>query len=177
MVLWEAGRRWDAVRTTATVARWAFEMLDVSESCAAIIDPYAATTYWLLPAGQAAESPHWDRLGRHVAVLGPGPGTHYVGIPSPHRRSGPGVHWRLPVGWSGRYLAQPYYLGAVLASAVRFAHGPQALTPACPVCADEPPRTTPLPPHGEPGICRAEAGLGSEHPGRSYRSCLRRAAE
>ncbi|WP_459248233.1 hypothetical protein [Streptomyces youssoufiensis] len=113
----------------------------MSERCAAIVDPLTAATYWLVPAGQASVVPQWERLGRHVALLGPGPGTHYVGVPSAHRNTGPGLHWRLPVDWSGRYLAEPRHLGAILASAVRFAHGAAALSSPCPVCVGKPSRT------------------------------------
>lgn len=151
VALLPAGRRWDAVRTSTVVARRAFEMLDVSERCAAIVDPLTAAAYWLVPAGQASVVPQWERLGRHVALLGPGPGTHYVGVPSAHRNTGPSLHWRLPVDWSGRYLAEPHHLGAVLASAVRFAHGAAALSSPCPVCVGESSRTREAPAGRRPG--------------------------
>ncbi|MFD4995003.1 hypothetical protein [Streptomyces buecherae] len=172
VALLPAGRRWDAVRTSMVVARRAFEMLDVSERCAAIVDPLTAAAYWLVPAGQASVVPQWKRLGRHVALLGPGPGTHYVGVPSALRHAGPGLHWRLPRDWSGRYLVQPQHLGAILASAVRFAHGAVALSSPCPVCEGEASRTEGAPAGDRPGpaeltACCLEANSACDHAARS----------
>lgn len=91
-----------------------------------------ACAYWLVPAGDTSAYVHWERLRGHVAVLGAEPGTHYVGVPPTHHRAGPGLHWRFPADWSGRYLA-----GEVLVSAVRIAHGPDALAAQCPLCERE----------------------------------------
>ncbi|MFD4999775.1 hypothetical protein [Streptomyces buecherae] len=137
VLLLPAGCQWDAVRTASAVAKWAFQILDGTESCAAIIDERMACAYWLVPAGDTSAYVHWERLRGHVAVLGAGPGTHYVGVPPTHHRAGPGLHWRFPADWSGRYLAHPYYLGAVLASAVRIAYGPDAVIAQCPLCERE----------------------------------------
>ncbi len=74
----------------------------------------------------------------HVAVLPARPGTHYVGIPPAHRRTGPGLHWHVPHNWSGRYLTEPAYLAAALT--------PPSTPPTAPTAAGsrhDPP--TPLP--------------------------------
>ncbi|MFF5716307.1 hypothetical protein [Streptomyces buecherae] len=137
VTLLPAGCQWDAVRTSAATADAAFQILDGTENCAAIIDPRTSRTYWLLPPGETAGFAHWERLGRYVTLLAAGGGTHYIGVPPSHRRTGPGLHWRITGEWSGRYLAQPYYLGAVLTSAVFFAHGPGALPTPCALCERE----------------------------------------
>lgn len=172
VALLPAGLRWDAVRTFTVFARRAFEMLDVSERCAPIVDPLTAAAYWLVPAGQASVVPQRERLGRHVALLGPGPGTHYVGVPSAHRNTGPGLRWRLQVDWSGRYLAEPRHLCVILASAVRFAHGAAALSSPCPACVWDSARTGEAPAGGrsgpaEPVPCCLEADPACDHTARA----------
>ncbi|MBC3983580.1 hypothetical protein H8N01_13680 [Streptomyces sp. AC536] len=136
-MLLPAGCQRDAVRTSAAIADAAFQILDGTENCAAIIDPRTSSTYWLLPPGETGGFAYWERLGQYVTLLGAGSGTHYVGVPPSHRRTGPGLHWRITGEWSGRYVAQPYYLGAVLTSAVFFAHGPGALPTPCALCERE----------------------------------------
>ncbi|MBB5935851.1 hypothetical protein [Streptomyces zagrosensis] len=131
-----AGRQWDAVRVSTAVAEWAFQFLDGAEDCAAIVDPRAAWVYWLLPPHLMAAAPveQWDRLDGYVTRLTAGPAVHYLAVPPNQRRSGPGLHWRIPRHWSGRYLARPSYLSTVLATAIAFTHGLDALPQKCPIC-------------------------------------------
>ncbi|MFE6778049.1 hypothetical protein [Streptomyces sp. NPDC057702] len=137
LMLLRAGYQWDAVRTSTVIAEAAFEILDGTENCAAIVDARAGWVYWLVPVGQTAGFAHWERLNRHVTTITASCGTHFVGVPPAHRHAGPGPHWRITGEWSGRYLAQPYYLGAVLTSAVFFTYGPGALPAQCALCERE----------------------------------------
>ncbi|MER0241994.1 hypothetical protein AAHZ94_08150 [Streptomyces sp. HSW2009] len=139
VTLLPAGRHWDAVRTSLDIARAAFTILDGTENCATIVNPRIGCAYWLLPVGEAHAFEHWGRLAGHVTLTHPASPTyaHYVGVPAAHRRCGPGLHWRITGEWSGRYLAQPYYLGAVLTTAVALAHGPDALPRQCALCERE----------------------------------------
>ncbi|MFF5719748.1 hypothetical protein [Streptomyces buecherae] len=170
VVLLPAGCQWDAVRTSTAIADAAFQILDGTENCAAIIDPRTGWVYWLLPPGALAEFAHWERLEQHVSLIAAGSGTHYVGVPPSHRRTGPGLHWRITGEWSGRYLAQPYYLGAVLTSAVVFAHGPGALPAQCGLCERELEPAHAVTVHG-----RRSAGHGAPQPLSVHPACARAA--
>ncbi|MFT2018394.1 hypothetical protein ACMA1D_21520 [Streptomyces sp. 796.1] len=142
-----AGRQWDAIRTSLPIATRAFPYLHGAETCASIIDRRAHTAVWLIPPGQATNAPWewWQRLSPHVAAfpLAPEP-THiaYIGVPPAARRGGPGIHWRRPNGWTGRYVvADTELLARALAAAVTSVHGPDALARQCRVCRQTVPHT------------------------------------
>ncbi|GAA4663338.1 hypothetical protein GCM10023324_12390 [Streptomyces youssoufiensis] len=138
------GREWDAVRTSAAVATWAFNILDGRRTPAAtIIDTRNGTAIWLIPPGEAAHAPwwQWGRLQPRVTVLpSPPTGLAYVGVPAADRQAGPGLHWRVPPDWDGRYIAAPGTLAEALAPAIIAVHGPEALAMQCRVCRRAVPR-------------------------------------
>ncbi|MET7936978.1 hypothetical protein [Streptomyces sp. NPDC005322] len=106
----EVGPHWDAVRAPVPIGERALKLL--SDATGAVIADYGSM-YWLIPPGRAQ---YWRRL-RHVQALG----AHhaevtYVGVPSATRTSGPGLHWRIPVG-PGRYLTDAVQLRDALAKA------------------------------------------------------------
>ncbi|QKW51293.1 hypothetical protein [Streptomyces buecherae] len=177
VVLLPAGCQWDAVRTSTAIADAAFQILDGTENCAAIIDPRTGWVYWLLPPGALAEFAHWERLEQHVSLIAAGDGTHYVGVPPSHRRTGPGLHWRITGEWSGRYLAQPYYLGAVLTSAVVFAHGPEALPAQCELCERELEPAHAVTVHGRRGLADAAPRPLTVHPACARTARLRASSQ
>ncbi|MFF5721625.1 hypothetical protein [Streptomyces buecherae] len=170
VVVLPAGCEWDAVRASTAVASAAFQILDGTENCASIVDARAGWVYWLLPPGERGGFAHWERLGQYVTLLTAGSGTHYVGVPPSHRRAGPGLHWRITGEWSGRYLAQPYYLGAVLTSAVCLAHGPGALPGQCAWCERELDPAYAVTVHG-----RRAAGDAAPQPLSVHPACARAA--
>ncbi len=176
-MLLPAGWQWDAVRTSTVIADAAFRILDGTENCAAIIDPRTGWVYWLLPPGALGEFAHWERLEQHVSLIAAGSGTHYVGVPPSHRRTGPGLHWRITGEWSGRYLAQPYYLGAVLTSAVVFAHGPGALPAQCGLCERELDPAYAVTVHGRRAVTDALPQPLSVHPACARAARLRASSQ
>ncbi|MEU3962864.1 hypothetical protein AB0F42_24170 [Streptomyces buecherae] len=138
VTLLPTGERWDAVRTHTAIAARAFDVLDGIEGSAAIIDPHTCTAYWLLPPREAARAPweQWERLRPYVTVLPARTDTSatYLGVPPAGRHNSPGLHWRVPGGWSGQYLSRPAILSAALAPAVLAVHGADALPLRCQVC-------------------------------------------
>lgn len=173
VVLLPAGRRWDAVRAPMDIARWAFQILDGPENCAAIVDPRLSATYWLLPAGESDELTCEERLRPHITTLAGGSRTHYVGVPPAHHRTSPGPHWRIPEEWTGRYLAPARFLAAALTTAVSFTRGtdgagtgPDRAAPPlrCPVCEGELVRAEAVRVTGRLHPCESEARPLHIHP-------------
>ncbi|MFE6779984.1 hypothetical protein [Streptomyces sp. NPDC057676] len=85
----------------------------------------------------------------HVAVLPTPPaGLAYVGVPPADRQAGPGIHWRVPPHWTGRYVTDADRLAEVLAPAATAVHGPTALALQCRICWDTVPRAHAVTAHG-----------------------------
>ncbi|MER7795606.1 hypothetical protein [Streptomyces sp. NPDC097640] len=86
---------------------------------AVIENPFDRVLYWLIEPGAAAE---WDMgLLPSVQVWG---ATAYIEVPPVARTTGPGVHWRVPLGY-GRYLTDATALFAALKIATSAALGPR----------------------------------------------------
>ncbi|MEU9792866.1 hypothetical protein AB0E27_19950 [Streptomyces sparsogenes] len=111
----EVGHHWDAVRAPTVIGERALELL--GKQGGAVIADYS-TMYWLIKPGSAT---HWQRI-RQVQVLATTTAElTYMGVPPGDRRSGPGLHWHIPVG-PDRYLTDAEHLrqALLLAAVVEF---------------------------------------------------------
>ncbi|MET8183339.1 hypothetical protein [Streptomyces sp. NPDC005336] len=99
------------MRAPVAVGERALELL--GGRTGAVIADYSLV-YWLVhPQG----ADHWPRLqGVQVLTAGSAERT-YLGVPPAARKSGPGLHWRVPVG-PCRYFTYGALLYVVLARAV-----------------------------------------------------------
>jgi hypothetical protein len=108
----KVGPHWDALRAPAEIGERALELL--GDASGAVIADYGLM-YWLIPSGNAQD---WQRLQTGTQALGGhGAEVTYVGVPPAHWRSGPRLHWRVPVG-PDRYLTDPARLREALVRAI-----------------------------------------------------------
>ncbi|MER7790376.1 hypothetical protein [Streptomyces sp. NPDC097640] len=92
----------------------------LGEATGSVIEnPFDKVLYWLIALGSAAA---WDmsRLPS-IEVWG---ATAYIEVPPACRTTGPGVHWRVPLGY-GRWLTEPTALLSALKIATSAALGPR----------------------------------------------------
>ncbi|WP_319685740.1 hypothetical protein [Streptomyces sp. ME19-01-6] len=111
----EVGHHWDAVRAPKAIGERALDLL--GNRGGAVIADYSIM-YWLIRPGSAD---YWQHI-RQVQVLATTTAElTYMGMPPGHWRSGPGLHWHIPVG-PGRYLtgAEQLRQALLLAAVVEF---------------------------------------------------------
>lgn len=111
----EVGHHWDAVRAPKAIGERALDLL--GKHGGAVIADYS-TMYWLIQQGSAD---YWQRIRQvHVLTTTTAELT-FMGVPPGHCRSGPGLHWHIPVG-PGRYLtaAEQLRQALLLAAVVEF---------------------------------------------------------
>ncbi|WP_065962437.1 hypothetical protein [Streptomyces sparsogenes] len=117
----EVGHYWDAVRAPKAIGERTLELLG-KQGGAAIAD--YCTMYWLISPGSAY---YWQSI-RQVQVLTTTTAElTFMGMPPGHWRSGPGLHWRIPVG-PNRYLTDTEQLrqALLLAAVVEFGSDEEA---------------------------------------------------
>ena len=108
----EVGPYWDVLRAPVEIGERALALL--GNRSGAVIADYGLM-YWLIPSGEAQ---YWQRLYAGVQALGAHSAeVTYVGVPPAHWRSGPRLHWRVPVG-PDRYLTDPIRLREAVVRAV-----------------------------------------------------------
>lgn len=111
----KVGHHWDAVRAAKTIGERALDLL--GKQSGAVIADYS-TMYWLIQPGSAH---YWQRI-RQVHVLATTTAElTFMGVPPGHYRSGPGLHWHIPMG-PDRYLTEAEHLrqALLLAAVVEF---------------------------------------------------------
>lgn len=106
------GRWWDAVRVTPVVGDRALKLL--GDTTGAVIQDGYTTLYWLIAVGSAKS---WHLRQVHVLTK-LADEDHYLGVPPVHWTTGPGTHWRVPLG-RDRFLTDTRALWDALAEAVR----------------------------------------------------------
>lgn len=111
----EVGHHWDAVRASKAIGERTLDLL--GKLGGAVIADYC-TVYWLIQSGSAD---YWQPIRQvHVLTTTTAELT-YMGVPPGHCRSGPGLHWHVPVG-PDRYLTDAALLHEALNHAANPTH-------------------------------------------------------
>ncbi|MFC9219720.1 hypothetical protein ACFT8W_02695 [Streptomyces hygroscopicus] len=110
------GTWWDAVKAPANIGERAFKTL--GDETGAVIQDYHGALYWLIAVGSTTS---WHLRGVRVLTELADERT-YLGVPPVSWTTGPGSHWRVPLG-PDHYLTDVHRLRGALAEADRAEYG------------------------------------------------------
>ncbi|MEU2208594.1 hypothetical protein [Streptomyces hygroscopicus] len=110
------GTWWDAVKAPANIGERAFKTL--GDETGAVIQDYHGALYWLIAVGSTTS---WHLRGVRVLTELADERT-YLGVPPVSWTTGPGSHWRVPLG-PDHYLTDAHRLRGALAEADRAEYG------------------------------------------------------
>ncbi|MFD8630149.1 hypothetical protein ACFV4E_40990 [Streptomyces hygroscopicus] len=111
------GKWWDAVRAPAILGERALKTL--GDETGAVIQDMYGTLYWLVAVRSIERN--WQLRGVRLLTELADERT-YLGVPPVSWTTGPGSHWRVPLG-PDRYLTRPWRLREALAGADRAEYG------------------------------------------------------